>query len=257
MRRQARKKSNNFKWLENNKIVIGIICFSIIIFIIGGIFYNKIKNTSSLIESNKYIGEFKDNRDMIEVVESASASVGNTSEQVQEIDKNIKEEKENNIISDLKIDDNIQEKNEQTSVGEAKKEAISFIWPVSGEILKAFSMDNLLYSSTLNEWVVHNGIDIKADKTTVVVASCDGKVKAIKNDPRYGLTVIIEHEDGFRSIYSNLLTAEFVVEGETVTQGQTIGTVGNTANFEIGDDSHLHFSLQKDSEYVDPTLYLK
>ena len=59
--------------------------------------------------------------------------------------------------------------------------------------MKEFADNKLVYSSTLDVWATHNGVDIKADKTTVVKASADGKVTSIKNDPRYGLTVIIEH----------------------------------------------------------------
>ena len=115
----------------------------------------------------------------------------------------------------------------------------------------------MVYSPTLDEWITHNGIDILADKTTVVKASADGTISSIKNDPRYGLTVVIEHANGFSSVYSNLLTAEFIEEGETVKQGQTIATVGNTATFEIADESHLHFEILKDNVQVDPELYLK
>ena len=82
-------------------------------------------------------------------------------------------------------------------------------------------------------------------------------MKSIKNDPRYGLTVVIEHTNGFQTIYSNLLTAEFVEEGEEVKQGDTIATVGNTATFEIADESHLHFEILKNNESLDPELYLK
>ena len=58
-------------------------------------------------------------------------------------------------------------------------------------------------------------------------------------------------------MYSNLLTSEFVVEGEKVGKGQSIGTVGNTAAFEVADDSHLHFEILKNNEYVDPSQYIK
>ena len=111
-------------------------------------------------------------------------------------------------------------------------------------------MDNLVYSNTLQEWTVHTGIDIKADKTTVVKAAEAGTVKTIKNDPRYGLTIIVEHENGFQTVYANLLTSEFVVEGEKVEKGQSLGTVGNTAAFEIADEPHLHFEILKDSAKV-------
>ncbi len=143
-----------------------------------------------------------------------------------------------------------------TTSSEEKKE-ISFIKPVDGDILKSFAKDNLLYSETLGEWTTHLGIDIKADKTTIVKASEEGKVKSIKNDPRYGLSVIIEHANGYETLYSNLLSTEFVQIGEEVKQGQSIGTVGNTATFEIADASHLHFEILKDGVQQDPNLILK
>ena len=129
--------------------------------------------------------------------------------------------------------------------------------PVSGEIIKDFARDTLIYSNTLEEWTIHNGIDIKADKMSVVVASEAGTVESIKNDPRYGLTITIAHENGFKTIYSNLLTTEFVTENEVVEKGQTIGTVGESSSFEIADESHLHFEMYKDGELVNPTIYLK
>ena len=109
----------------------------------------------------------------------------------------------------------------------------------------------------MKEWITHTAIDIKADKTSVVKSAADGIVKSIINDPRYGLTIIIEHDDGYQTVYSNLLTAEFVVEGEEVKQGQTIGTIGDTASFESSLESHLHFELLKDGEYLDPNIFLK
>ena len=154
----------------------------------------------------------------------------------------------------------VSEQTKEAKQEEVKEEEIKdpeFAMPVEGEILREFAKDSLVYSATLDEWITHNGIDIAADKTTVVKASEAGTVKSIKNDPRYGLTIVIEHVNGFSSVYSNLLTAEFVEEGETVEKGQTIGTVGNTATFEIADESHLHFEILKDNEYVDPELYVK
>lgn len=158
--------------------------------------------------------------------------------------KNETSETTANINKDDKTEENKEEKNN-----------ITFIEPVKGEIIREFAPDSLVYSETLKEWITHNGVDIKADKTSVVVSACDGKVSAIKNDPRYGLTVIIEHDNGYKTIYANLLTAEYVVEGEEVTAGQTIGTVGNSANFEIADDYHLHFEIIKDGEYINPLQY--
>lgn len=149
----------------------------------------------------------------------------------------------------------VENKQEETKQEEVKD--LSFVKPADGEIVKDYSKDNLVYSSTLEEWTTHLGIDIAMQKTDVVKAVADGKVKSIKNDPRYGLTVVIEHQNGFESIYSSLLTAEFITVGEEIKQGSTIATVGNTATFEIADTTHLHFEMKKDGQNVDPNIYIK
>ena len=146
--------------------------------------------------------------------------------------------------------------NAESQEKETKKEW-AFVKPVEGETVREYAKDNLIYSNTLQEWTTHTGIDIKADKTTIVKSAESGTVKSIKNDPRYGLTIVIEHDEQYQTIYSNLLTSEFVVEGEKVEKGQAIGTVGNTAVFEIADEPHLHFEIWKDSLPVDPTTLMK
>ena len=209
--------------------------------------------------------------------ESASSSIGKTVEQSSEESvkkenttesskenkteskvesKNVNSGSNNNTSSiSASTSNNSNNKKEDNKKTETKE--ISFAMPIEGEIIRGFAKDNLVYSETLQEWVVHQAIDIKAESRDVVKASTEGTVIAIKNDPRYGLTVIIEHDGGFKTVYSNLLTAEFVVEGEQVKQGQTIGTIGSSATFEIADETHLHFEMLKDSVYVDPTIYIK
>lgn len=137
------------------------------------------------------------------------------------------------------------------------QEELTFQAPVAGEIIKDYAMDTLIYSKTLDEWCTHSGIDIKADKSAVVCASEKGTIESIKNDPRYGLSIIINHGNSFKTVYANLLSTEFVKEGEIVEKGQTIATVGETASFEIADEPHLHFEMYKSGIAVNPTIYFK
>ena len=163
------------------------------------------------------------------------------------------------MVKENNINENIVQ--ETVNTEEIKKEEKipdpTFKMPVEGEITLNYAKESLVYSNTLQEWVTHLGIDIKAPKTTVVKSSAEGTIKSIKNDPRYGITVVIEHSNGFESLYANLLTAEFVKEGEKVKQGQSIGTVGNTGAFEIADEPHLHFEILKDGEEIDPNIFLR
>ncbi len=71
------------------------------------------------------------------------------------------------------------------------------------------------------------------------------------------MTIVVEHANGYKTVYANLLTSEFVVEGEKVEKGQSLGTVGNTAVFEIADEPHLHFEILKDSMPVNPSDFIK
>ncbi len=271
MRRNARRRPEVKKWWEDKKIILsGSIISMTLAIIIGVAIYSNDDRYNNDYDGrdnqNKIISLAPEN-EIEEETESASTSVGKSVEEVAnttETNNTVTTKASNNTVtSSNNNSSSVQSKSSTTAkkqnttsvVAEAKKE-VKFDWPIKGDILKAFSVDNLLYSSTLQEWTVHNGIDIKAEKTAVVSAAADGTVKSIKNDPRYGLTVIIEHDDGFKTVYSNLLTTEFVVEGEKVSKGQTIGTVGNSANFEVADESHVHFELLKDGEYVDPMLYL-
>ena len=203
------------------------------------------------IKSSLITNESKNNVSDKEV----STNVNNTNQEANNTNSN------ENASNDNVVNEDNQTNNEQTEnkveENNTNENTTQFIFPVEGEVIKEFAKDNLIYSETLEEWITHPGIDIKADRTTIVKSVADGTVKSIKNDPRYGLTVTIEHADGYTSVYSSLLTAEFVKEGEKVTQGQTIGTVGNSAVFEVAEDNHLHFELLKDGSNINPEMYLK
>lgn len=213
---------------------------------------NIASQTSSSI--GKSVNEAKEESNTVVVVDTSSEKSKNEVNQV----KNRKETSENKSNNTTVKEES---KNVNTEKNVAKKETKKldpvFSMPVEGDVIKEYAKDKLVYSDTLKEWVTHAGIDIKADKTTIVKASEEGKIKSIKNDPRYGLTVVIEHNNGYSTVYSNLLTAEFVTAGENVKKGQTIGTVGNTATFEISDESHLHFEILKDNVQIDPNMYIK
>ena len=258
------------KFFDNERLIIyvGTAIFFILAVSIGIVMYMSTKKDLEISERTSNVTEETQKE---ENTENASTSIGKTVEEQTEQGTLIKEDSEENETANTNTTNAQNEeqpkeqpkeepKNETTETQEQAtetKQEVSFIKPTDGEIIGEFAKDNLIYSETLKEWITHTAVDIKADKTSVVKSSADGIVKSIVNDPRYGLTVIIEHDDGYETVYSNLLTAEFVVEGEEVSQGQTIGTAGNTASFESSMDCHLHFELLKDGEYLDPTIYLK
>lgn len=272
MRRENRRNRET-EGLDTQKMLYiagTILAFAIVAFVITFVIYGNTLNesTSELGMLNSSISNTYHN----DTTEQTSTPYGKNINEVKETEMNTaNSEKVAVNTSNVEKTINSSTKTQQTSTTKTETETTkqeetvkiekvpdpTFKMPVAGEIMKEFANHKLVYSSTLDVWTAHNGVDIKADKTTVVKAAADGTVAAIKNDPRYGLTVIIEHTNGYKTVYANLLSTEFVVVGEKVTQGQSIGTVGNTAIFEIAEESHLHFELLKDNEQQDPELYLE
>ncbi|HHU89943.1 MAG TPA: M23 family metallopeptidase [Clostridiaceae bacterium] len=133
----------------------------------------------------------------------------------------------------------------------------SFKPPVTGKIQTEYSMDKLIFSPTFNEWRTHSGVDIAAPRGEVVRAIGDGTILEIKNDPRYGFTIVIDHNNGYKSVYSNLANDQTMQVGKEVKQGDPIGAVGATAIFESAEPTHLHFELYKENKLVDPAAYIE
>lgn len=138
----------------------------------------------------------------------------------------------------------------------AQESAGYFIWPVTGEIEAGYAMASLIYDSTMRDWRAHDGLDIAAPMGTQVRASANGVVESVYSDERYGTTVVLRHGGGLTSTYANLAATPAVSEGQEVGVGQVLGAVGDTALCEIGEASHLHFSMTKDGLSADPTEYL-
>ena len=246
-----RDKIKKITYISIILTIVFVICLIVGMIININRMYSEYKKQAMSFKSK--ISEQNDYDELVDNYEEASSSIGKTVE-----------ESKRNEIQEIPLEEDKTENKSETKTIEEKKETTpivipdpTFIRPVEGEIIKEYNKENLVYSETLKEWTTHTGIDIEADFATVVKATADGTVKSIKNDPRYGITVIIEHTNGYETRYSNLLTAEFVTVGENVTSGQTIGTVGSTASFEVLDKSHLHFEMLKDNEYLDPTSYIK
>ncbi|MCX7711987.1 MAG: peptidoglycan DD-metalloendopeptidase family protein [Clostridia bacterium] len=143
-----------------------------------------------------------------------------------------------------------------TSPAATQTKSQKFIMPVFGPVTFEYAQNKLLFSKTLEEWRTHSGLDIGGEKGSPVKAVADGVVSEIKNDPRLGVVVIIDHKDGLKTVYANLASDEMVNPNQKVKQGDIIGAVGTTASFESAEQPHLHFEVLKNNEPVSPAEYL-
>ena len=101
---------------------------------------------------------------------------------------------------------------------------------------------------------MHLGVDFACAIGTEVIATADGTVSEIRDDPNgYGKLIILDHGNGFETYYGQL--SEFKVEeGDAVKRNQIIGLSGNSG---MSTGPHLHYEVLKDGENVDPVNYIK
>ena len=128
--------------------------------------------------------------------------------------------------------------------------------PVAGETVAEFAVDCLSYNETTRDWRTHHGVDIAAEAGTTVCAAADGTVYSVYEDESLGTTVVITHDGGYTTKYASLAEEVSVEPGTTVTMGQTIGTVGNTALLENSLAPHVQFSVTCNGTSVDPQEFL-
>ena len=123
-----------------------------------------------------------------------------------------------------------------------------FMCPVdSGRITSKFG--NRIHPITKTE-EHHNGIDIKALKGSPVYATAEGEIifTGQKNNGGYGKSIRIKHENGYESLYAHLEEIT-VQEGQKVTKGEQIGTVGSSG---LSVMAHLYFEIRKAGNQIDP-----
>ena len=131
-----------------------------------------------------------------------------------------------------------------------------FISPISGSVYKNHSTTIPVFSETLEEWRIHTGIDISCEEAADVFAAADGTVSAVRRDAMLGNTVEITHENGIKTVYSNLAAEGLPTVGKEVKSGEKIATVGDSSISELADEAHLHFAMYVDGISVDPLAYI-
>ncbi len=143
-------------------------------------------------------------------------------------------------------------KETETSEKETEAASPAMVRPLNGEVINIFSDGELVKSKTLNVWKTHDGVDIAGAPGEKVKSMTGGTVKTVCDDQLLGVCVIIDHGSGLEGWYCGLSKDVPVSEGQDVSAGTVIGTVGNTAESEISEESHLHFAVKKNGEWIDP-----
>lgn len=134
-----------------------------------------------------------------------------------------------------------------------------FSSPVNGIAIKDYSDNVPVFSYTMEDYRVHNGVDFAASVGTPVCAAADGTVSEINDDPMMGVCVSLTHAGGAVTKYKGLSeeSMSMVNVGDNVVRGQAIGSAGDTALIESAEENHVHFELTVNGEAQNPADYFK
>lgn len=162
------------------------------------------------------------------------------------------------ISSGRKEEPESDDTQQQTQDGESGQDTAPtfFVRPVTGEVLREFSGDELVYDRTMGDWRTHNGVDFLAADGTLVSVIADGTIEDVYRDEYYGTGVLVNHGGGLKSVYLGLIENATVTVGQEVAAGETIGAVSTSALFESLEQAHLHVEMSLDGERVNPLDYI-
>ena len=218
----SEKRGSSVAKLIGNKIFIVLLAFSVAIIFISLAFNRSVKKVS--VENEEYSEELPVTTDTSDIIEEY-------------------------------VFDEYAEAEETFEEDEPEK-SVTYRLPVAGELQKEFSVDNLLWDETMQDWRTHDGVDIEAEDGAEVVTAAPGTVEDAFEDEMYGITVRVSHIDGMVTVYKNL-GKSVVKKGEILDEGQMIGTVGSTGAFEIVQKPHLHFEVISEGKHINPLEFIK
>lgn len=124
-------------------------------------------------------------------------------------------------------------------------------WPIVGNILMNYSMNQVVYYKTLNQYRYNPSVVIEATVGEPITAAADGKVLSIRENVETGGTIVCDLGDGYELTYGQLENYAVSV-GDYVEKGDILGYVAEPSIFYSEEGCNVYFKMTKDGEPVNP-----
>lgn len=144
----------------------------------------------------------------------------------------------------------------QPKVTELHFNAADLKWPLQGNVIMNYSMDQTIYFQTLDQYKYNPAIVIQAEVNTPVDSVAQGKITAIENNAETGTTVTVDLGDGYSAVYGQLKEVSKKI-GDSIESEEVLGYVSEPTKYFSVEGSNLYFELIKDGSPVNPMEYLE
>lgn len=253
-----RKDRSNKNWLNGKGFAIAVVLGVAAISVASLTAYNntmsRLTPTSADVSSGQNSWAFTPSSGSGSDIPTAGSQNNVPKEDSKERDN--PSDKKSDSASDKKdIAANAEPEQPTNEAEEVNKPVVSTarnILPVEGEISHPFSNGELVKSETLGVWKTHDGCDILCPYDTEVRSMSDGVVTEIREDPLWGVYVIVEQNNGLEVHYCGLAKELEIKVGRELKEGEIIGKTADTCQIEIVQEPHLHLGVKQGGQWIDP-----
>ncbi len=148
------------------------------------------------------------------------------------------------------------EESSAESVNPVFSESDTLRWPLDGDVILNYSMDQSVYFATLDQYKYNPALIIQGDVNDQVIAAAAGQVVSVETLAETGVTVTMDIGNGYQLVYGQLKEVQ-ADEGDFVDEGDLIGFISEPTKYYSVEGSNLYFEMLKDGEPVNPLDYLE
>lgn len=194
--------------------------------------------------------------DFLDTPEVVSSQEENPAEQDE-----AEETEETGDTSQETPDGKQEDTSQETASNQVKRElhfdgAQEMGWPLEGNVIMNYSMDQTIYFATLDQYKYNPALVIQGTVNDKVRSVADGKVTNIETNEVTGCTVTVELGDGYSAVYGQLKEVPLEA-GAYVEAGTVVGYVNEPTKYYSVEGSNLYFQMIKDNTSVDPMEFLQ
>ena len=231
-----------------------VICFVAVIALVGFFTFSRYKRDMSrqLAKAEEKTDTEEKQKDIKETEKSQTTNSQAIQNKAQETEKQ-KEETQTQTEQ--------KQTQTQTSPTATQPDALAFsendllAWPVDGNVLMNYSMDQTIYFSTLDQYKYNPALIIGGEVGTEVTASARGIVKSVEVNAQTGNTVTMDLGNGYEADYGQLKEVP-IQEGNYVEKGELVGYLSEPTKYYSVEGCNLYFQLLKDGQPVNPMEYM-
>lgn len=222
-----------------------VICFVAMIAIVGIVTFKNYerKSEDELAKTEEKMEEIQEQLNKDENKEEAQVTQGD----------NVQAEIEPSVTPELEIVEEAPQEIKQRPLSFASSDVM--VWPVDGNVLICYSMDETVYFSTLDQYKYNPALIISGEVGEQVVAAAECEILSIEETAQTGLTVTVALGNGFEAVYGQLKDVQ-VKTGDRIQQGELIGYLNDPTKYYSVEGCNLYFQLIEDGEPVNPLEYL-